>query len=1059
MLEGDEVTAAEDGDQANTDEDYVPFSKVLSRHEKRTLRMIQTVITASRKEEQLQEARENSIVIRRLTESIANTSDARAKEDTVIVNSLAKNLLGLKDVHVVTLTSITHPVHFTAVSLRICATTSTLSRRYFGFSTSVSCCNTSHCNVPDLGLQCLTCTDSSCSSQRSVTCSKLAPFCYTDAYAGSYDYGSYNYSYSGIRKGCASSSVCTAAGSEFISYDYGSRSYLKNKTCCDTDDCNAPNPTSPPVGSLQCYSCDPDSYECTANVSCNTQEVCGQAVVDQYNPSRPFYGCVSENLCNNTNLSRQYFGFSTSVSCCNTSHCNVPDLGLQCSTCTDSSCSSQRSVTCSKLAPFCYTDAYAGSYNYGSSSYITIRKGCASSSVCTAAGSQVYSYDYGYSSYIRNKTCCDTDDCNAPNPTFHRLQCMSGSGSSQRLVNCSYQTTACYSRSYTGSYDYGDNSYTYNYTYKGCASASDCTAAGSEFVSYNYGPNTYAVNTTCCDTDNCNENHSIVAPPVGSLQCYSCDPYSYECTANVTCNTQEVCGQAVVDQYNPSRPFYGCVSENLCNNITLSQRYFGFSTSVSCCNTSHCNVPDLGLQCLSCTDSSCSSQRSVTCSKLAPFCYTDAYAGSYSYGNYNYSGIRKGCASSSVCTAAGSEFVSYDYGSSSYLKNKTCCDTDDCNAPNPTSPPVGSLQCYGCDPYSYECTANVSCNTQEVCGQAVDDRYNPSRPFYGCVSENLCNNITLSQRYFGFSTSVSCCNTSHCNVPDLGIQCLTCTDSSCSSQRSVTCSKLAPAPFCYTDAYAASYDYGSYNYSYSQIRKGCASSSVCTAAGSEFVSYDTGSRSYLRNYTCCDTDDCNAPNPTSPPAGSLQCYGCDPNTNECKATVTCSVLETCSNTSVGSYSVYGCVSENLCNNLTFSQRYLYTNNQPLSCCNTSYCNAPWTTTEAPPTTTYTTPTTTEAPPTTTYTTPTTTEAPPTTKRGANPNKGRGLNHTHNENPNKGRGLNHTHNENPNKGRGLDHTHDENPNKGRGLDHTHDENPNKGLVHDQTQRQPQQRPRP
>ncbi|KAJ0065703.1 hypothetical protein NL108_016781 [Boleophthalmus pectinirostris] len=212
---------------------------------------------------------------------------------------------------------------------------------------------------------------------------------------------------------------------------------------------------------------------------------------------------------------------------------------------------------------------------------------------------------------------------------------MSGSGSSQRLVNCSYQTTACFSRSYTASYNYGN--YNYTYSYKGCASASVCTAAGSEFISYNYGPNTYAVNTTCCDTDNCNENHSIVAPPVGSLQCYSCDPSSYECTANVSCNTQEVCGQAVDDRYNPSRPFYGCVSENLCNNPTLSQRYFGFSTSVSCCSTSHCNVPDLGIQCLSCTDSSCSSQRSVTCSKLAPFCFTDAYAASYDYGSYNYS--------------------------------------------------------------------------------------------------------------------------------------------------------------------------------------------------------------------------------------------------------------------------------------------------------------------------------------------------------------------------------------------------------------------------------------
>ncbi|XP_055021070.1 uncharacterized protein LOC129412095 isoform X2 [Boleophthalmus pectinirostris] len=882
------------------------------------------------------------------------------------------------------------------------------------------------------GLQCWSCKGSSCSSQTSQICSSGQSQCVSRTYAGSYDYGDYSYTYNYTYKGCASASDCTAAGSEFVSYNYGPNTYAVNTTCCDTDNCNNQNQpiVAPPVGSLQCYSCDPSSYECTANVTCNTQEVCGQAVVDQYNPSRPFYGCVSENLCNNTNLSRQYFGFSTSVSCCNNSHCNVPDLGLQCLTCTDSSCSSQRSVTCSKLAPFCFTDAYAG-YSYGSYSYSRFQKSCASSSVCTAAGSQVYSYDYGYSSYIRNTTCCDTDDCNAPNPTFPILQCMSGSGSSQRLVNCSYQTTACFSRSYTASYNYGN--YNYTYSYKGCASASVCTAAGSEFISYNYGPNTYAVNTTCCDTDNCNENHSIVAPPVGSLQCYSCDPSSYECTANVTCNTQEVCGQAVVDQYNPSRPFYGCVSENLCNNTNLSRQYFGFSTSVSCCNTSHCNVPDLGSQCLSCTDSSCSSQRLVICSKLAPFCFTDAYAGYNNYGGSSYSGIRKGCALPSVCTAAGSEFVSYEYGSRSYLRNTTCCDTDDCNAPNPTSPPVGSLQCYSCDPSSYECTANVSCNTQEVCGQAVVDQYNPSRPFYGCVSENLCNNTNLSRQYFGFSTSVSCCNTSHCNVPDLGLQCSTCTDSSCSSQRSVTCSKLAP--FCFTDAYAGYYDYGRYSSSYSGIRKGCASPSVCTAAGSQNVSYNYGYRSYIRNFTCCYTDDCNAPNPTfprlqcmsgsgssqrlvdcsylstacfsrsytasynygnynytytekgcasasdctaagsefisynygpntyavnttccdtdncnnqnqsivAPPVGSLQCYSCDPSSYECTANVSCNTQEVCGQAVDDRYNpsrpFYGCVSENLCNNPTLSQRY-FGFSTSVSCCSTSHCNVP-----------------------------------------------------------------------------------------------------------------------
>ncbi|KAJ0032892.1 hypothetical protein NQD34_002973 [Periophthalmus magnuspinnatus] len=309
----------------------------------------------------------------------------------------------------------------------------------------------------------------------------------------------------------------------------------------------------------------------------------------------------------------------------------------------------------------------------------------------------------------------------------------------------------------------------------------------------------------------------------------------------------------------------------------------------------------VGLQCWFCGDGSCSSQTSVKCSSGQTLCVSRYYRESDNYGNYSYNQTYKGCAFSSDCTAAGSEFVSYIYGSKSYVSNTTCCDTDNCNymTASITVPPVGSLKCYSCDPSSYECTANVSCKAQEVCGQAVFGPDGTPSPFHGCVSENLCNNPTLSQKYLYYGTPVSCCNTSHCNVPDLGLQCMTCTDSSCSSQRSVTCSKLAP--LCFSAVYAGSYNYG--NFTYSGIRKGCASASVCASGG--FFSFNYGSRSYFGNVTCCDTDDCNALDPSLPPAGSLQCYGCDSNTGEeCSANVTCNTLETCSSVSDGTYSFY-----------------------------------------------------------------------------------------------------------------------------------------------------------
>ncbi|KAK7882153.1 hypothetical protein WMY93_028327 [Mugilogobius chulae] len=320
-------------------------------------------------------------------------------------------------------------------------------------------------------------------------------------------------------------------------------------------------------------------------------------------------------------------------------------------------------------------------------------------------------------------------------------------------VNCSSWMTHCVSYA-----SYGFNSslsLSYSSIYKGCAALDQCLFTGIDQGSVNYGTGHRFLNKQCCDTDNCNTaNSSIPAPSAGSLQCYGCD--SSECTTNVTCLSGESCFQTTQNLYGSQYSAYGCISENQCNrNNSL---FFPGSNPVTCCNTSHCNKPDKTLQCLKCTDESCSSQTSVTCS--SSYCYSYHYASSYSTSTYNYT--YNGCGESWRCSAAGSKVTSYIYGSTSYYYNTTCCNTSDCNAPNLSAPSTGSLQCYSCDPGSYDCTSKVTCRDQELCFQTNNTS---SKTIHGCVSESLCFDYYQSQRYF--NEPLSCCNTSLCNGPEI----------------------------------------------------------------------------------------------------------------------------------------------------------------------------------------------------------------------------------------------------------------------------------------------------
>lgn len=176
-----------------------------------------------------------------------------------------------------------------------------------------------------------------------------------------------------------------------------------------------------------------------------------------------------------------------------------------------------------------------------------------------------------------------------------------------------------------------------------------------------------------------------------------------------------------------------------------------------------------------------------------------------------------------------------------------------------------------------------------------------------------------------------------------GLQCMTHSlDYTSSKQSSQSCS----GPMCFTATYNGLYVDGNYSVHYSVLEKGCASASLCAAVGSHLLSFEYGRFSDIRNVTCCDTDNCNTadlPFPVRPLSGSMRCYGCDPYRRDCTANLVCNTEEThCLQytrvTGSGSYPMYGCVSENLCN--TGFTAYYLGNNDPVTCCNTTNCNVP-----------------------------------------------------------------------------------------------------------------------
>ncbi|XP_026201532.1 phospholipase A2 inhibitor and Ly6/PLAUR domain-containing protein-like [Anabas testudineus] len=126
-------------------------------------------------------------------------------------------------------------------------------------------------------LQCQTCTDLQCSNTELQTCSSET-MCITASIQAT----SSGTTVPQIYKACASSSLCPATGAQTFSANIGVSSAVASAQCCDTDNCNSDTLNFIPSqsdNSLQCFSCDPDTSECTTPLQCQgVEDNCIQAI-------------------------------------------------------------------------------------------------------------------------------------------------------------------------------------------------------------------------------------------------------------------------------------------------------------------------------------------------------------------------------------------------------------------------------------------------------------------------------------------------------------------------------------------------------------------------------------------------------------------------------------------------------------------------------------------------------------------------------------------------------------------------------------------------------------
>ncbi|XP_044055266.1 urokinase plasminogen activator surface receptor-like isoform X2 [Siniperca chuatsi] len=178
-------------------------------------------------------------------------------------------------------------------------------------------------------LQCQTCLNVQCSSTVSVTCPSEAS-CVTAAATQVTSSGT---TVQQIIKACAPSSLCPATDSQTFSFNFGVLSAVTSLKCCNTDNCNSGTlafPAAQTNNSLQCFTCDPITSQCTTPLQCKgVEDRCFQANVTSVSGSFPIFGCVSAKLCaaatsqGSLPFISSVANFTSGPSCCGTSLCNT----------------------------------------------------------------------------------------------------------------------------------------------------------------------------------------------------------------------------------------------------------------------------------------------------------------------------------------------------------------------------------------------------------------------------------------------------------------------------------------------------------------------------------------------------------------------------------------------------------------------------------------------------------------------------------------------------------------------------------------------------------------